>query len=103
VTFRPNLTAEQLAGAISAVSVLIVRSTHVDEATINGAPFLELIVRAGAGINMIDVNAATRKGVYVTNCPGKNASAVSELVTGLLIAPEGSYSPQESTGSARCI
>ncbi len=64
---------------------MIVRSTRVDEATINAAPFLELIVRAGAGINMIDVNAAARKGVYVANCPGKKASAVAELVIGLLI------------------
>ncbi|MFN2208065.1 MAG: NAD(P)-dependent oxidoreductase [Candidatus Promineifilaceae bacterium] len=86
VTFRPDLTARQLAGAMSDVSILIVRSTSVDEAAIDAAPYLELIVRAGAGINSIDVNAATRKGIYVANCPGRNAAAVAELVIGLLLA-----------------
>lgn len=86
VTFRPDLTAAQLAAAMSDVSILIVRSTRVDEAAIAAAPYLELIVRAGAGINTIDVNAATRNGVYVANCPGRNAAAVAELVVGLLIA-----------------
>ena len=47
---------------------------------------LKLIIRAGAGYNTIDVAAATLNGVYVANCPGKNAAAVAELTMGLIIA-----------------
>ena len=47
---------------------------------------LSLIVRAGAGVNTIDVEAANQRGIYVTNCPGKNSAAVAELAIGLLIA-----------------
>ena len=82
---KPTLSAEQLAENIQQTDILIVRSTRVDETTITAARNLELIVRAGAGINTIDVNAATKNGIYVANCPGKNASAVAELVIGLFI------------------
>ena len=44
---------------------------------------LELIVRAGAGTENIDMAVASAKGVYVTNCPDKNAAAVAELTFGL--------------------
>ena len=71
---------------IGGTSILIVRSTRVTEEIISAAGELKLIIRAGASVNTIDVNAATRKGVYVANCPGKNAAAVAELVMGLLIA-----------------
>src|SRR6267143_432082 len=47
---------------------------------------LSLIVRAGAGVNTIDVNAASRRGIYVSNCPGKNAIAVAELTFALILA-----------------
>ena len=47
---------------------------------------LSLIVRAGAGFNTIDVTAASRRGIYVSNCPGKNAIAVAELTFGLILA-----------------
>ncbi len=53
---------------------------------IEGARELNLIVRAGAQVQTIDVRAASRRGVYVANCPGKNAAAVAELVFGLIIA-----------------
>jgi len=49
---------------------------------------LELIVRAGAGTENVDMAAASAKGVYVTNCPDKNAAAVAELTFGLLLAVE---------------
>lgn len=65
--------------------VLIVRSTKVTEAMMEGTP-LALIVRAGAGVNTIDVPAASRRGIYVSNCPGRNAVAVAELTMGLLLA-----------------
>ena len=47
---------------------------------------LKLIVRAGAGYNTIDVAAASRRGVYVSNCPGKNSVAVAELALALMLA-----------------
>jgi D-3-phosphoglycerate dehydrogenase len=65
--------------------VLIVRSTKVSAADIAAAPSLSLIIRAGAGVNTIDLEAASARGVYVANCPGKNAAAVAELTIGHLI------------------
>ncbi len=47
---------------------------------------LALIVRAGAGYNTIDVKAASARGIYVSNCPGRNAVAVAELAVGLLLS-----------------
>jgi D-3-phosphoglycerate dehydrogenase len=47
---------------------------------------LALVVRAGAGYNTIDVAAASRRGIYVSNCPGKNAVAVAELTLALILA-----------------
>jgi len=47
---------------------------------------LSLVIRAGAGVNTIDVKAASEKGVYVANCPGQNAVAVAELAVGLIVA-----------------
>jgi len=65
--------------------VLVVRSTKVTEAALaRGA--LKLVVRAGAGYNSIDVAAASRRGIYVSNCPGKNSIAVAELAFALILA-----------------
>ena len=47
---------------------------------------LALVVRAGAGYNTIDVAAASARGIYVSNCPGRNAVAVAELTLGLILA-----------------
>ncbi len=47
---------------------------------------LSLIVRAGAGVNTIDVAGASKRGIYVSNCPGKNSVAVAELTMGLILA-----------------
>jgi D-3-phosphoglycerate dehydrogenase len=82
----PSLSAEDLPGRISGVEVLVVRSTRVTAETIRAAHDLELIVRAGAGTNTIDVDAASEVGIYVTNVPGRNAIAVAELTLGLLLA-----------------
>ena len=85
VTFEPGLGAEDLAGAIGDHDILIVRSTKVPAAVFEKAKALQLVLRAGAGYNTIDVAAASNSGVYVANCPGKNAIAVAELAIGLLI------------------
>lgn len=87
VAYQPELKDDALRDAIVATQaeVLIVRSTSVTAAMIE-AGVLALIVRAGAGYNTIDVAAASRRGVYVSNCPGKNAIAVAELTMGLMLA-----------------
>lgn len=82
----PALSADELPARIEGVEALVVRSTRVTAATIEAARDLELIVRAGAGTNTIDVDAASRVGIYVTNVPGRNAIAVAELTIGLLLA-----------------
>ena len=86
VDYQPDVAAEALARAASGVHVLVVRSKKVTRAVIEGAPSLALIIRAGAGYDTIDVEAASERGIFVTNCPGKNSAAVAELTLGLLLA-----------------
>jgi len=64
--------------------VLIVRGTVVNKAAIDAGKALNLIIRAGAGVSNIDVSTASERGIYVANCPGKNASAVAELTLTLI-------------------
>ncbi|MEQ1502116.1 MAG: 3-phosphoglycerate dehydrogenase family protein [Myxococcota bacterium] len=66
--------------------VLVVRGTKVTAAHATAGRKLSLVVRAGAGVNTIDVPACSSRGIFVTNCPGKNAVAVAELTMGLLLA-----------------
>jgi D-3-phosphoglycerate dehydrogenase len=87
VQYEPDLKDEALAEAIgsSGADVLVVRGTKVTAAMMD-AGRLALIVRAGAGYNTIDVAGASKRGIYVSNCPGKNAIAVAELAFGLLLS-----------------
>ena len=87
VSFQPDLKDEALVEAIGQLGpdVLVVRSTKVTEAMLS-AGALKLVVRAGAGYNTIDVAAASRRGIYVSNCPGKNSIAVAELAFALILA-----------------
>ena len=86
VVYEPGVTAEALPGTIGDAKILVVRSKKVTAETIAAGGNLSLIVRAGAGVNTIDLDAASRCGTYVANCPGKNTDAVAELAIGLLIA-----------------
>jgi D-3-phosphoglycerate dehydrogenase / 2-oxoglutarate reductase len=86
VLYEPEVTKETLESKIPGVGILVVRSKEVTRKAIESARQLNLIVRAGAETSTIDVKAASERGIYVANCPGKNASAVAELVFGLLIA-----------------
>ena len=86
VDHRPDLPARELAGAARDAAVLIVRSKQVGAEVFEAAQALSLVVRAGAGVNTIDVAAASRRGVYVANCPGQNSIAVAELAIGLLLS-----------------
>jgi phosphoglycerate dehydrogenase-like enzyme len=90
VAYEPNATAEELESKARDANILVVRSTKVDRRAIEAARGLGLILRAGAGYDTIDVAAASERGIYVANCPGKNAVAVAELTFGLLLAIEES-------------
>lgn len=86
VDVDPGLDAEALPGAVPGYDVLVVRSTKVSAAALGASEALQLVVRAGSGVNTIDVAAATDAGIAVTNVPGRNAIAVAELTLGLLLA-----------------
>lgn len=86
VDYNPNLSEKDLPEAAKDQDILIVRSTKVNAETINSAKKLNLIIRAGAGVNNIDIPAANNRGIYVANCPGKNSVAVAELTIGLMIS-----------------
>src|SRR5436190_1859142 len=87
VFFEPEASGDTLITAIKKTQapVLVVRSTQVTDAMMD-AGALSLIVRAGAGVNTIDVAAASKRGIYVSNCPGRNSVAVAELAMGLILA-----------------
>src|ERR1041384_6243374 len=87
ISFQPDLKDEALADAIKneTPDVLVVRGTKVTEPMLD-AGSVKLVVRAGAGFNTIDVSAASKRGIYVSNCPGKNSIAVAELAFALILA-----------------
>jgi D-3-phosphoglycerate dehydrogenase / 2-oxoglutarate reductase len=88
VISEPEIKAEALPELIRKVdpNILIVRSKKVNADALRAGMALTLVIRAGAGIDTIDVAAASELGVFVSNCPGKNSIAVAELVLGLLLA-----------------
>jgi D-3-phosphoglycerate dehydrogenase len=87
VVYEPDRVGDALSEAIRAseADVLVVRSTHVTRAMLEAGK-LALVIRAGAGTNTIDVDAASERGIWVANCPGKNAVAVAELAMGLALS-----------------
>ncbi len=87
VIHQPDLADDALTAAIgdTHADVLVVRSTRVTAPMLDACR-LSLIVRAGAGVNTIDVAGASARGIYVSNCPGKNSIAVAELAFGLILA-----------------
>ena len=87
VVVEPGLSGDALTDALrrERPQALVVRSTKVTAADLDASPDLELIVRAGAGYDTIDVAGASRRGIFVANCPGKNAAAVAELAFGLIL------------------
>jgi D-3-phosphoglycerate dehydrogenase len=85
VEYDPEITKETLEAKLPGVGVLVVRSTEVTAQAIEKSRELNLIVRAGAEFSTIDVRAAAKRGVFVANCPGRNAGAVAELVMAMII------------------
>lgn len=76
---------EELLAAVATADGLIIRSDKVDEAVLDAARQLKIVVRAGAGYDNVDLAAATAHNVCVENTPGQNSNAVAELVFGMLV------------------
>lgn len=76
---------QELFEAVFDADALIVRSDKIDREVFEAAQNLRIVVRAGAGYDNVDLEAATKKGVVVMNTPGQNSNAVAELAIGLAI------------------
>lgn len=76
---------QQLLDAVADADAIIIRSDIIDAEVIAAAKQLKIVVRAGAGYDNVDLDAAKAAGVCVMNTPGQNANAVAELVFGLLV------------------
>lgn len=88
VCYEPKLEGESLGWRLrdTAADVLVVRSTRVTAAEMDQGRSLSLVIRAGAGVNTIDLAGASARAISVSSCPGKNAVAVAELAWGLILA-----------------
>lgn len=76
---------QDLLNAVADADALIIRSDKVDAEVMDAAPKLKIVVRAGAGYDNVDLEAATAHKIVVMNTPGQNSNAVAELVVGLLL------------------
>ena len=76
---------QQLLDAVGDADAIIIRSDIVDAKVIEAAKQLKIVVRAGAGFDNVDLEAASAKDVCVMNTPGQNANAVAELALGFMI------------------
>ncbi len=88
----------ELVAAVADVQALIIRSDKVTAEVLDAAPELKIVVRAGAGFDNVDLEAATAHGVVVMNTPGQNSNAVAELAIAMMIfMSRGQFTP--ATGS----
>merc|ERR1712060_734946 len=76
---------DDLLKAIADVDAVIIRSDIVDEAVLEAAKKLKIVVRAGAGYDNINLTCCESKGICAMNTPGQNANAVAELVLGMML------------------
>jgi D-3-phosphoglycerate dehydrogenase / 2-oxoglutarate reductase len=86
VDYQPSAKAGELAALAASSKILVVRGKKVGGETLQASRQLALVLRAGAGVNTIDVKTASSRGIFVSNCPGKNSIAVAELVFALLLS-----------------
>jgi len=88
VKLDPSLMDGSLVDAIASLNpdILVVRSTRVTNEMLDASERLSVVIRAGAGYDTIDVDAASKRGVFVANCPGKNSIAVAELAWSLILS-----------------
>jgi len=85
ILFEKYKEKSQLLDAVKDVDAIIIRSDIIDAEVLDAAKQLRIVVRAGAGYDNVDLNAATAQGVIVMNTPGQNANAVAELALGLMV------------------
>ena len=78
-------TKSKLLKAVADANALIIRSDKIDAEVMDAAKDLKIIVRAGAGYDNVDLEAATKRGIVVMNTPGQNANAVAELMIGMTV------------------
>jgi len=83
--FGRPLTQDELIPLVKEVGGIIVGLDEIDERVMSHAPKLRVISKYGSGVNNIDLESATEKGIIVTNTPGVNSSAVAELTIGLML------------------
>lgn len=76
---------QQLLDAVADADALIIRSDKIDAEVLDAAKKLKIVVRAGAGYDNVDLDAATQRNVCVENTPGQNSNAVAELVFGMTV------------------
>ncbi|HWB20741.1 MAG TPA: 3-phosphoglycerate dehydrogenase family protein [Phycisphaerales bacterium] len=90
VTHNADVSADALPALVEQLDpdILIVRGKKVKADVFAKAKKLSLVIRGGAGYDTIDVATASSRGVFVANCPGKNAIAVAELVWGLILGTD---------------
>ena len=84
-------TSQDLLNSLKDINGLIIRSDKITKEIMESSPNLKIIVRAGAGVDNVDLDYATKRGIVVMNTPGQNANAVAELVFGLLIYAERNF------------
>ena len=85
VLLEKSTEKQQLLAAVKDVDAMIIRSDKVDADVLDAAKQLKIVVRAGAGYDNIDLEAATAHNVIAENTPGQNSNAVAELVFGMLV------------------
>ena len=85
VLFEKYAEQSELVAAVADAEALIIRSDKVTAEVIAAAPKLKIVVRAGAGYDNVDLEAATEAGVVVMNTPGQNSNAVAELAIAMMI------------------
>jgi D-3-phosphoglycerate dehydrogenase len=76
---------KKLINSIEDANAVIIRSDIIDAEVLDSAQALKIVVRAGAGYDNVDLDAATAKGVCVMNTPGQNSNAVAELALGMMV------------------
>ncbi len=87
VDARSGRAPEQLAADLADADALVVRSaTKVTSAVLNAAPKLRVVARAGTGVDNVDVQAASARGIVVMNAPGANSISVAELALGMILS-----------------
>ena len=83
--FEKYAEQSEFVAAVNDADALIIRSDKVTAEVIGAAPKLKIVVRAGAGFDNVDLEAATARGIVVMNTPGQNSNAVAELAVAMMI------------------